>query len=368
MLVTLILAFNAAAYAEEAKEDDKVLSFSGDARYRNEWSLELPNPDDPMRWRQRVRARLAVDAQLCQQLSAGMRMRTGNPEDPASPHHTLGTGFDSMELNLDRAFIRWQPQADASHIIVGKFDRGYAESPVYPALIWDEDIQAEGSQFNARLLKPKSGLTWDLRGSAYTTVETSKDLQEGWIFAGQSELGFKLADGRLTVANAFYYIPETLPGGSTLLLERNRGNAVETDADGNPTAYVSDFAILDNVVAGKLEFGGFKMDVGGRFLINLGAESDNIGWQVGAAVPLKIKGVKVKPYADVHALQSESFFSPVIGDEHQGGIGYTGVIGGATVGVTKAVDVKAYGIFETMDAYTDGRWHQRARLEVNAKF
>lgn len=122
----------------------KKLNISGDLRYRHE-SIDS---DTSGHWarghnRNRIRARLSVDAQVDDAVDVGFRVASGS-SDPASSNQTLADSFSSKELWLDLAYFDWHPTGVKGLNTFG----GKMKNPFYKAgknqLIWDGDVNPEG--------------------------------------------------------------------------------------------------------------------------------------------------------------------------------------------------------------------------------
>lgn len=373
--LAVLFATLVSSSAARAADWTERFEIKGDFRYRNEWSITRPDGED-LRWRQRIRARLGITGTVVEdQLWAGVRLRTGDPTDANSPHQTLGSAFQSFALNLDRANLHWKPGAGDHSIWAGKFAHPFANTTVYSAFIWDEDVNPDGVAAELSLVRVEDGVAWSLLPTAYLLLEQEPgttdggfDTDDGYLFAAQSNLGLPLGEGSLTIANAFYALPDATPGDNAALLEFNEGNAVNDSG----TEYISDFMIIDNVVNAGLKLGADEqaLNLSARFLVNLGADSENIGWQAGLAVPLEVGKVGIEPYVDVHAMQREAFYSDLIGDEHQADIGYLGGVAGLGVSPHKRVEVNAWGIFDVPDepGADDPGVFSRVRLDLNTRF
>ncbi len=370
LLPALLLVTNA-AHAEDGWTSR--IKFSGDMRYRNEWSITRPGGED-MRWRQRIRARLGMKAQVIDdQLEVGLRLRTGDPSDQNSPHETLGGAWTSATVAFDRAYLAWNPGGGSSSLWAGKFAPLFANSSVYGDFIWDGDVNPEGVAAEVFIVEVEDGVSWALKPAAYLLLEVNAgtgdqafDTDDGYMFAAQSDLGLPLGEGRLTIANAFYSVPDATPANDPTLLETNEGNTVNAAG----TEYVADFLVLDNLVDASLDLGGQELQLAGRVVYNFGASTDNLGWQVGAALPLTAGKVGLEPFVDVHAMQADAVYSDFITDDHQVGSGYMGAVAGLEVKPHKAVALRVWGIFDRADDAPEVAppVNSRARVDVNARF
>ena len=71
---------------------------------------------------------------------------TGDPDDPNSPHQTLGTVFNKFDSNWDRLHLTYKPKCvEDLTFLLGKYGNPFYTNPVYGELIWDQDIGADGA-------------------------------------------------------------------------------------------------------------------------------------------------------------------------------------------------------------------------------
>lgn len=116
------------------------VKIGGDIRFRHE---NIDTEDKGVKEsRQRIRARLKVDAKINEEVDAGFRIVTAG--GTTSTNETLEGGFGGKDIFFDRAFINWSPEfAKGLTSSFGKF-----EQPWYnvssAGLIWDSDVNPEG--------------------------------------------------------------------------------------------------------------------------------------------------------------------------------------------------------------------------------
>lgn len=116
---------------------------SADARLRYELDANRGGGGD----RHRARFRFGATVDVTDGLTGTLRIRTGDSSDANSPHQTFGNEFDSWEIALDRAFLRWEPSmVEGSWIEGGKIPNRFKTNPVYGELVWDADVNPEGGQ------------------------------------------------------------------------------------------------------------------------------------------------------------------------------------------------------------------------------
>jgi hypothetical protein len=119
----------------------------GDLRYRydnvNDDSKRNADGEKFTRERERLRARLGVEARCNDRLNAGLELSTGQA-DPTGANQTLGGGFSKKEMRLNLAYADYSALPDsrhAAHVIAGKMKQPFV--PVAD-LIVDADVTPEG--------------------------------------------------------------------------------------------------------------------------------------------------------------------------------------------------------------------------------
>lgn len=134
-VLSLLLIMTAAAVAGDWTE---TVDVSGDLRYRHE---QIDEEGKEMRNRHRVRARIAIDADVAENVSLGFRLASGSA-DPISTNQTLDDAFTSKNFGLDRAFFAWKTTSGV------KFKGGKMGMPFHKVakneLMWDSDLSPEG--------------------------------------------------------------------------------------------------------------------------------------------------------------------------------------------------------------------------------
>ncbi|RZU46950.1 putative porin [Fluviicoccus keumensis] len=95
---------------------------------------------DQDRAQSRLRARLALQAQVNERVDALFRITTGNTTNPVSTTTTFGPDLNKPGLALDRAYLRYQP-ATGTTMSVGRM----ASPWLAPTeLMWDKDLGFDG--------------------------------------------------------------------------------------------------------------------------------------------------------------------------------------------------------------------------------
>jgi hypothetical protein len=87
----------------------------------------------------RIRARLGVNVDLGQGVTAGIRIGTGNDNNPVSTTQTLGGGLAKKDLWLDQAWLAWKPTAWA-RFIGGRMPNPFMSTD----LLYSNDLNFDG--------------------------------------------------------------------------------------------------------------------------------------------------------------------------------------------------------------------------------
>ena len=186
------------------------IRWGGDVRLRyqadlfdenNIENLQDPqSPEDPTelinttedRHRGRIRARLGIKAQVNNQVEAGVRIVTGNEDNPVSTNDNLGN-FESKGVALDRVYLKWEPYPDnpfTDFVVWG----GRIPNPFFSTgLVWDSDLNFEGAAVQYQTnLTPR----WDafINSGVFSIQEVEQFQDDKWLYAGQAGLEYSIED------------------------------------------------------------------------------------------------------------------------------------------------------------------------------
>lgn len=318
----------------------KRIRFSGDFRLRFESDLfdsaNFPNPPSPSqpsttqnttvdRERVRLRARLAMNVRVSDQVEAVFRLATGSLNNPVSTNQTFGDYWSNKSILLDQAFLRWTP-APGTTVWGGRMPNPWFSTD----LVWDPDLNFDGiaASYSREITPVLGGF---LTGGVFPLQEVESSGHDKWLFGAQIGAQYRPrpeVDAKISVG--FYDFenivgkpndPSTVPVfdySAPLFLQK--GNSL-FDIETNP-AYPSKLALASkfrelNVTAG-LDLGfwdpvhvlfvgdyvrniafnrndiarraGFTDNTNTDVLNWLGSE----GWQVGIAVGYPV----VEKYGD----------------------------------------------------------------------
>lgn len=370
LIIGLVLIFpssGAIAAVEGESLMDRIHPF-GDMRLRYEWDGGRSNSD---RHRARARLRIGAGIDVTDELMAGFRIRTGNSDDPNSPHQTFGGNFDSWEIALDRAYLKWSPEwAKGGWVQGGKMANPFKSNPVYGELVWDADVNPEGGQVGYRW--ERDGLA--LGGGTGIWILNLSDNNTATIFPIQGYAECTCIDDlKVTTAIAFYKYGNMGGGGANNPSDFNNGNRGNVLDPVPPTNgdFASDFEILDSFVSITYAGLSIPITVVGEVIHNFGAKSNSkdTGWAVGARTKVPFLGRKHRVFYQYQDIEADALFSPMAQDDFQSRVSnFEGHIAGIDWGITKGVKIRTWGLFQKQRMNGRTRTNQRVRVELNVTF
>lgn len=289
------------AYASKTGLPDWVttLKWNGDFRGRFE-GFYSENDDFTTRNRWRYRARLGVTAVMLENFEAGIRLGSGdidNPSsitsgaDPLSQNQSLQNNGSKKGIFIDLAYAKWTPLNNEdwyTALTIGKMENPY----VFSDMMFDGDYTPEGAGFQlSRTLTDKHKLL--LNAGIFVMDESSSEEDDPYMTGAQlllnskwsSKISSSLGVGWMTICNSDLL-------GSTDVPNINVGNTREMVVSGSKTNYILTYdyhpVVLDASVTFKLDraplyAGAFPIKIGGEYIYNCGASSsaDNYAYQVG---------------------------------------------------------------------------------------
>lgn len=263
----------------------------GDFRYRYEY-IDDDRPKDgaarPDRHRNRIRARLGLDAKVNDEWSLGFRV-AGGTADPVSSNQTLDEAFSSKPLWLDRAFFTYQPNGfEGLSAMGGKIGNPFL-SVGKNELIWDSDLNFEGAAVKyAMPLGDKTSL--NVCGGGFYVNEESGGADTS-LWGAQAYLKHQIANPTYVLAGASLFCYGNIEGSESLAAEWDDddeeffGNSHVTDAGGDEV-FAGDYDLLELFVEVGTELAGLPVVVHGDWVHNAVAadEDEDTGWLVGGTI------------------------------------------------------------------------------------
>lgn len=241
---------------------------------------------DRQRFRERVR--LGMDVKIADGLNAGIRLASGNQQDPVSTNQTLGNTGQKYEFDIDRAYLKYDAYDDSKfkwlNVAGGRIKNpwytGGGEFSGGSELVWDTDLSFEGAagtyyydlrDTNTLMSASDSARSLFVTAGAFPLQESERSFDK-WIFGGQVgvDWGFDNQDS-FKAAVAYYdyvnnvadpnttksgtcdlntydnnaSVPQYMQGGNTLATICREGTAANPLSTPGLVGIASDFNIIN---------------------------------------------------------------------------------------------------------------------------
>jgi hypothetical protein len=276
------------------------LSFSGDMRARWEGIYQENGRgiNSRARNRERFRLRFGVKYKISDEIEGGLRLVSGDPNDPISANQTMDNLFTKKPINLDQAYITFTPKNSFSllkdlewapfSMTVGKFANPLfrPRAGMVSEMVWDDDLNPEGANQTFTFYNATEGILRKLQLHVMEwSVKEVANHADAWMLGGQVVGNFALTPAMnltLGVADYNYVKPRLMAQQLTNtslkftngLLVRNAKGVQRIVAGGTPltTANIPAGFTLRNFASGWNIF-----NVNGQLDINTGSPQ----WPVG---------------------------------------------------------------------------------------
>jgi type II secretory pathway pseudopilin PulG len=260
----------------------KNIKISGDLRYRHE-SIDAQTDSDWARGhnRNRVRARLNINAKLDEGWDLGFRLASGSA-DPASTNQTLADSFSTKGFWLDLAYFDWHPLSMEGLNLYG----GKMKNPFYKVgkteLVWDGDLNPEG--IAAKYVMPLSESdNLHINGGGFWVDESSSGVDTS-LWGIQTYLNHEFENKQYVLGGLSYYDYGNI---------KNRGSLQNTWSTGTSffgntatgTIYDSDYDLVEGFAEYGFQCGGMPLAVFGNYVQNTVASTgEDEAWLIGLKV------------------------------------------------------------------------------------
>lgn len=296
------------------------IRWGGDIRLRHQEDLfdkanaYLQDPNNPgtllntthNRMRERIRVRIAMKAEVNDQVEVGVRLATGNDKEPVSTNSTMGDYFNKHGFVLDQAYIRWALLPELT-LIGGRMPNPFFSTD----LVWDKDINFEG--IAVQIKKPLLGVWRGFANLGYFPIQEVKlSYGDKYMVGGQVGIEYEPRPELLGKFGIAYYdyhnitgVPNTAgrPGyyDYTLPAFRQWGNDYYdinsfVGTAGTSVAYglASDFKLLNLTMSFNVGlFDPVNISLLGDYVTNLGFDHDEILNRTGLSFDKETDGYMV---------------------------------------------------------------------------
>jgi regulator of replication initiation timing len=256
--------------ADKSTDWTSNIKWKGDLRYRQETIDEETKSE---RNRQRIRARIGMEAKVSDSLKTYIGIATGDPEDPRSTNATLGGGNVRKNIALDYAYFDWAA-FDNTTVSMGKMKYPF-ERLSGAQFFYDGDVNPEGGAIR---YKADNGLFASGYGFWIAENSSSADphvfgAQLGW----QSGFGLTLAAAYNDYTVKGMQLGIALDSGAPL-----GGNSFYACGTGGAAAcYLYDYNILDLDAEYGFKLASMPVKVWASYIENTAINDLNTGYNVG---------------------------------------------------------------------------------------
>lgn len=299
------------------------VAVKGDFRYRHEQISDetasaagVQSAAD--RYRDRVRARVNVEAKATDSILVGIGIATTEGGDPRSSNQTLDGVFSRKSIDLDLAYFDWK-FASWGNLIGGKMKQPFVKPG--QSLFWDGDVNPEGLAltFNRGMWFATGYNYWiDEVSGAENTVTADAHL------AG-AQLGARVPVGASTlVLGAHYYDLSAGQGRRGVFF--NCSPTSNSCANGNTTigpagagVLANDFEVAELFAEFNTAFGALPFQVWADVAENQATDDLNTAWAAGVKLGAASNYRTWEVGAAYHAHEKDALFAQVVDSDFGGG-------------------------------------------------
>jgi hypothetical protein len=313
--------------AQQSADADKVkgtdwaskVTVTGDMRYRYEAisddsATNAAGVTTADRYRDRIRARLAVTAKATDNLTVGIGLTTAEGQDPRSGNQSLTGAFNKKPIEVDLAYFDWK-FAGWGDLIGGKMKLPFVKGA--QNLFWDNDITPEGVAFTfTRGIWFGSAYNfWLNELSGAQTALTSDSMMHG------AQIGARLPVGGSTLTLAAHYYDLSASQG------RVPGPFFGNNANGNTTigtapniALLNDYEVIDALVQYDTVVGGLPFQVWAEAAQNQDPDDLDTAWSAGLLFGRASNARTWEVGAMYQTLEKDAVFAQLIDSDFAGGV------------------------------------------------
>jgi uncharacterized protein (UPF0335 family) len=314
--------------AQQAADADKVkgtdwaskVVVTGDLRYRYEAiSDDTLNAAPPAgvtaadRYRDRIRARLAVTAKATDNLTVGLGLTTAEGQDPRSGNQSLTGVFSKKPIELDLAYFDWK-FASWGDLIGGKMKLPFVKGA--QNLFWDNDITPEGLAFTF-----SSGIFF---GSAYNfwlnEISGAENTLTSDTMMHGAQIGLKLPIGgsALTLA-AHYYDLSAAQGRIPAPIYNGNANNNTTIGVAPSIALAFDYEVIDALVQFDTTLGSLPLQLWAEAAQNQDPDDNDTAYSGGFMIG-RASNAKTWEFGALYQkVEKDALYAQVIDSDFAGG-------------------------------------------------
>jgi hypothetical protein len=292
------------------------VTVKGDLRYRYEYISDEAISSSGVtadRYRDRVRARVNVEAKATDNLLVGVGFATTEGGDSRSSNQSLDGSFSRKSIDLDLAYFDWK-FAGWGDLIGGKMKQPFVKPG--QSMFWDNDVNPEGLA-----LAFSQGIWF---GSAYNfwvdEISGPESSRTSDVMLQGAQIGVKLPIGAssLTLA-AHYYDLAAGVGRAPFFGGSSNGNT--TVAIGTPPApvLVYDYEVVNVMAELNLLLGSTPLQFWADAAQNQEPEDYDTAWAAGVLLGKASNPKSWEFGASYQKIEKDALFAQLIDSDFGGG-------------------------------------------------
>ncbi len=278
VLAALSAAGGTAVAADAPTSWTDTIALKGDLRYRLE---NIDEAGKEGRYRERIRARLNIEAKPDDQTKVGVGFSTGQA-DPVSGNQSLGDGLTKKEFRLDLAYVERKLVPERLTLVAGRMKNPFQR---IQDLIWDGDLSMDGLALKG-VTEPSEDVT--LFGNAASIwIQERSAADDTMLYGGQAGARAQLGESASFLLGGSVYQFGNLEGTAPFDWEKkdnaygNSTRKVPVDATTTNTVYAQAFTEVEGFAELEVFVGGRPLSLHGSYVTNTEADKDNTGYLVG---------------------------------------------------------------------------------------
>lgn len=295
------------------------VTVKGDMRYRYEaiaddTATNAAGVTAADRYRDRIRARLNVEAKATDNILVGIGLTTTEGGDPRSGNQSLTGVFSRKSVDLDLAYVDWK-FASWGGLVGGKMKQPFVKGG--QNLFWDNDINPEGIAFtfNRGIWFGSAYNFWLNEVSGAETALTSDAMMHG------AQIGARLPIGGSTLTLAAHYydlsaaqgrVPAPLFGGNA------NGNTTIGTAPNIALAF--DYEVADLLLQFDTTLGGRPLQLWAEAAQNQDPDDLDTAWSAGVLFGRASNARTWEVGAMYQSLEKDAVFAQLIDSDFAAGV------------------------------------------------
>lgn len=314
-------AANAALDAGKVKGTDWAgkVAIKGDLRYRYEYISDdavnaagIQSTAD--RYRDRIRARLGVEAKPIDNLLVGIGLTTTEGNDPRSGNQTLTNVFSRKSVELDFAYFDWK-FASWGDLIGGKMKQPFFKQS--QSLFWDNDVNPEGLAVNFN-----SGIWF---GTLYNywvnEVSGAQNTRTADTSLAGVQIGARLPIGSSSLVLAAHYYDLSAGQGSAPFFGGNANGNTTINVGTPPVAVLAnDYEVVNLTAEFNTLLGSWPLQLWTDVAQNQAVDDLDTAWSAGVLLG-KAGNYRTWEFgAAYHSLEKDALFAQLIDSDFAGGV------------------------------------------------